>query len=287
MTLNSLHFWRKALPFIAVACIIPLLVHSGGLDSIPLRYTLAASALALAVPFFYITLKMREASWNREMEGYVRSQIRDSLITLIPEDLKVTAEEREQLKHAEIYKHLSGVFWDTINQDELLRAQKEHFYSNGLEYSTAIDVFLLLRFFGAGYVGLSLLLGDSLLFLCGAGFVAIALGAKWFAIPRVRQRHLQLSIEQLDLLRRQKGEYVSTRFREIVLEWRGNASPCFPRTAFASASGALRRLGWNFGWFRSVRGCCRYHHARLVWCRCSRKSQACSGVIVCQSQLAY
>ena len=160
MTLNSLQFWRKALPFfIATACIIPLLVHSGGLDSISLRYTLAASALALIVPFFYVTLKMREPRWNREQEEHVRSQIRGSLITLIPEDLSVTAEEQQQLARAEIYKDLNGVFWQTINQDELLRAQKEHFYSNGLEYSTAIDVFLLLRFFGICYLGTLFYLG--------------------------------------------------------------------------------------------------------------------------------
>ena len=226
MTLNSLQFWRKALPFfIATVCIIPLLVHSGGLDSISLRYTLGASAIALIVPFFYVTLKMREPRWNREQEEHVRSQIRGSLITLIPEDLGVTAEEQQQLVRAEIYKDLNGVFWQTINQDELLRSQKEHFYSNGLEYSTAIDVFLLLRFFGICYLGISLLFGDFVLFLWGVTLVAVALAARWLAIPRVRRKHLELSVEQLDLLKREKGDYVSGRFREIVLEWRRAQPP--------------------------------------------------------------
>jgi len=221
MTLNSLQSWRKALPFfIAIVCIIPLLVHSGGLESVPLRYTLTAIAMGLTVPFFYVTLKIREPRWNREQEEHVRSQIRSSLIKLIPGDLKVTAEEKKQLESAEIYKSLSGVFWDTVNQDQLLRAQKEQFYSNGLDYSTAIDVFLLLRFFGICYLGISLLLGDSVLFLWGTALVAVALVARWIAVPRARRRHLELSIEQLDLLKRQKGGCVSERFREIVVEWR-------------------------------------------------------------------
>jgi hypothetical protein len=129
MTLDSLQSRRKALPFlIAIACILPLLVHSGGLQPVLLRYSLAALAIGLTVPFFYVTLKLREPRWNREQEEHVRAQIRSSLITLIPKDLNVTAEEKNQLESAEIYKTLSGVFWDTINQDELLRAQKEQFY---------------------------------------------------------------------------------------------------------------------------------------------------------------
>jgi triacylglycerol esterase/lipase EstA (alpha/beta hydrolase family) len=234
MTLNSLQSWRKALPFlIAIACIVPVLIHSGGLEAIPLRYTLIAVALALIVPFFYVVLKLREPSWNRELEAHVRSQIRNSLITLIPNDLNVTAEEREQLKNTEIYKDLSGVFWDTVSKDELLRAQKEHFYSNGLEYTTVIDVFLLLRFFGICYAGISLLLGDATLFVWGAVLVGVALAAKWLAIPRARKEHLKLSAEQLELLKREKGDYVSERFRNIVLEWRkaqstGSAAPLPP-----------------------------------------------------------
>jgi len=230
MTLDSLQSRRKALPFfIATACILPLLVHSGGLQLVLLRYSLAALAIGLTVPFFYVTLKLREPRWNREQEEHVRAQIRSSLITLIPKDLNVTPEEKKQLESAEIYKTLSGVFWDTINQDELLRAQKEQFYSNGLEYSTAIDVFLLLRFFGVCYLGVSLLLGDSVLFVWGAALVVVALAARWFVVPRARRRHLELSVEQLDLLKRQKGDYVSERFREIVVEWRKAQRPMSPQ----------------------------------------------------------
>ncbi len=149
MTLDSLHSRRKAYPFfIAIACILPLLLHSGGFQPVLLRFRLAACFIGLTVAFFYVTLKLREPRWNREQEEHVRAQIRSSLINLIPEDLKVTEEEKKQLESAEIYKTLSGIFWDTINQDELLRTQKEQFYSNGLDYSTAIDVFLLLRFLG-------------------------------------------------------------------------------------------------------------------------------------------
>lgn len=230
MTLNALQFWRKALPFlIAFSCIIPLAVHSGGFGSLPLGYTLTALALALIVPFFYVLLKVREPRWNREMEEYVRTQIRQSLIKLIPADLNITAAEREQLANAEIYKELSGVFWDTINQTDLLRAQKEHFYSNGLEYSTAIDVFLLLRFFGVCYLGASLALGDPALFFLGAVLISVALVTRWFGIPRARRRHLALSVEQLDLLTRERGSDVSSRFREIILSWREAQQPISPK----------------------------------------------------------
>lgn len=226
MTLDSLHSRRKAGPFfIAIACILPLLVHSGGFQPVLLRFRLGAFAVGLTVAFFYVTLKLREPRWNREQEEHVRAQIRSSLIELIPEDLKVTAEEKKQLETAEIYRTLSGVFWDTINQDELLRAQKEQFYSNGLEYSTAIDVFLLLRFFGICYLGASLLFGDSVLFIWGTALVGVALAARWIAVPRARRQHLELSTEQLQLLKRQKGDYVSDRFREIVLEWRQTQRP--------------------------------------------------------------
>jgi pimeloyl-ACP methyl ester carboxylesterase len=227
MTLNTLQFGRKVLPFlISFCCVIPsLLLHSGGFSSIPFRYTLIAFSLATIVPFFYVVLKMREPRWNREMEEFVRAQIRRSLITLIPSDLNITDVEREQLSRTEIYKKLSGVFWDTINETDVLRMQKEQFYSNGLEYSTEIDVFLLSRFFGIFHLCLSVVLGDPALFFLGAALIAIGLVTRWFAIPRARQQHLVLSAEQLALLKKEKGEYVSGRFRDIVLAWRATQQP--------------------------------------------------------------
>lgn len=229
MTLDSLQSRRKSRPFlIAIACILPILVHSGGLEPIQLRYMVIAISVGLIVPFFYVVMKLREPRWNREQEEYVRSRIRRSLIKLMPIDLEVTREEEEQLESAEIYKTLTGVFWETVNQDEELRAQKEQFYSNGLDYSTALDVFLLLRFFGIIYLCTSLLLGDYVLFFAGTALVVVALASRWIAVPIARRRHLELSAEQLELLKRRKGQYVSERFREIVLEWRREGRPVLP-----------------------------------------------------------
>jgi PGAP1-like protein len=227
MTLNTLQFWRKAVPFlIAIVCVSPWpLIHAGGFGSIEYEDWIIAISVALLTAFFYVALKMREPRWNRENEEYVRTQIRESLITLIPEDLDITSDERDQLASAEIYKELSGVFWDTINQTEVLRSQKEHFYSNGLEYTTVLDLFLLFRFFGVCYLCASLAIGDAGFFFVGLLLICIALFARWFAIPRVRKHHLDLSNEQLELLKREKGDYVSSRFRRIVLGWRETQRP--------------------------------------------------------------
>jgi hypothetical protein len=56
----------------------------------------------------------------------------------------------------------------------------------------------------------------------GAMLIAIALASKHLALPRIRARHLELSVEQLDLLRREQLEFVSGRFREIISGWRRN-----------------------------------------------------------------
>ena len=48
----------------------------------------------------------------------------------------------------------------------------------------------------------------------------LALAARWFGIPVARRHHLVLSAEQLDLLEREKGDFVADRFRQIVSRWR-------------------------------------------------------------------
>ncbi len=162
------------------------------------------------------------------MGQYVGVQIRNSLIGLVPQELAITADERERLANSEIYKQLTGVFWEAVDQDELLSKLKEHFYSNGIIYSTAIDVFLLFMAFGFCYVTGWLVLNDIAL-LYPAGFlIFVALIAKWIAIPRARRRHLELSAEQLDLLKRRKGDFVAERFRQIVSAWRTQGGPSSP-----------------------------------------------------------
>jgi pimeloyl-ACP methyl ester carboxylesterase len=221
MTLNGLQWLRKIIPFIITAvCILPwFLIQTENLGGGPISYTVVPGT-ALIVALFYVILKVRDPYWNREMDQYVRAQIRDSLITLIPGDINITSEEREQLANSEIYKELTGIFWEAVDQSDVLRAQKEHFYSNGLEYSTAIDVLILLRFFAICYAIVSVTTKDISFFLVSVSLMSIALIVKWLAIPRARHHHLQLSAEQLDLLKREKGDFVADRFRQIVLGWR-------------------------------------------------------------------
>jgi hypothetical protein len=162
-------------------------------------------------------LKVPEPRWKREMDQYVGAQIRNSLISLVPSELAITPAERERLANSEIYKKLTGVFWEAIDQDDVLSKLKEHFYSNGIVYSTAIDVFLLFLPFGFCYVIEWLIVSDTVL-LYPAGFlIFVALISRWIAIPRARRRHLELSAEQLDLLKRRKGDFVGERFRQIVM----------------------------------------------------------------------
>jgi Alpha/beta hydrolase family len=223
MTLSQLQLWRKAVPFfITFFCLLPwFLVRQDSFTQAQMPYTITVLAVGLVAPFLYVVLKLRDPRWKREMAEYVGAQIRNSLITLIPQDLQLSTTEREQLANSEIYKELTGVFWEAIDQSDVLRAQKEHFYSNGIEYSTAIDVFHLARFFGLCYLTASIIFGEVSLFLVGAFLASVAMIARWFAIPRARRHHLALSAEQLDLLRREKGDFVADRFRQIVAGWRG------------------------------------------------------------------
>ena len=222
MTLSELQLWRKKIPFLlAIVCALPwLLVRPDAFSQAQIPSAVLILAFGLAVGFFYVTLKLRETSWKRENREYVGRQIQNSLVELIPQDLDITPAEREELADTEIYKELTGVFWEAIDQSDVLRAHKEHFYSNGLEYSSAIDVDLLFRFFGLCYLAASLTIGGLSLFVIGVLLVLVAMIARWLAIPRIRQEHLRLSTEQLNLLRREKLEFIEDRFRQIVLGWR-------------------------------------------------------------------
>ncbi|MDX2154835.1 MAG: hypothetical protein SFV54_29095 [Bryobacteraceae bacterium] len=222
MTLNDLQQWRKKVPyFIAAACILPsVLFRSRSIADAATPVQVLVPAVALLIAFLYVNLKLREPMWRREKETFVGRQIRNSLMALVPDDLAVTAAEREQLAKSEIYRDLTGVFWEAIEQSDLLRAHKEHFYSNGIEYTTTIDAFLMAGFFGFCYAVASLVLNDAVLRYVAAVLIVIALVCKFVGIPRARRHHLDLSKEQLELLRRERGDFVAARFRDIVLGWR-------------------------------------------------------------------
>lgn len=222
MTLNALEFWRKAVPFIiSFVCLVPWMA----LRAQSTAECALIGVLALAAGFLYMILGLREPMWQREKNRYVNAQIRDNLITLIPENVQVTAEERQQLANSQILGDLGGIFWSTIDQNELLRSHKQHFYSNGFAYTTALDGLLLCWFFAFFYVAGWLILNDPRLLICGAALAVVSALCLWWGLPARRQHHLALSCEQLNLLREQQGDVIGDRFRKIVLGWREHGRP--------------------------------------------------------------
>ena len=177
-------------------------------------------AVALIATYFYVGSDFRRSLWKKEIDAHVGEQIRQALLDMVPQDLAVTESEKQELLHREIFKELTGVFWEAIDRSEKLRAHKEHFYSNGIVYSTSIDVFLICALAGFVYAVASLVTGKPTLAYVGAFSITIALASRIFVTPNKRERHLALSAEQLELLRREQLDFVSNRFREIILGWR-------------------------------------------------------------------
>lgn len=222
MTLSDLQKWRKIVPFgIFTACFLPwFLFHSKSLTEADLQTRIIVPALAEIAAFFYVVLDLRGPWWRREKNKHVGAQIRSSLLDIIPKDLDVTDNERRELAKSQVLRELTGVFWEAVDRNEVLTSHKEHFYSSGIEYSTAIDVVLICGFAGLCYAVAFVVFLEPNLGYIAAFMMLVALLSGTLAIPRARSHHLKLSAEQLELLRRKEGEFVSKRFREIVLGWR-------------------------------------------------------------------
>lgn len=222
MTLSELEAWRKRVPwFIISLCILPWFVsNSKDLAQAKLYSETLVPIAALVATFFYSGSDFRRSLWKREIDMHVGNQIRDALLSMVPKDLEITESEKQDLLQKEIFRELTGVFWEAVDRSERLRAHKEHFYSNGIVYSTSIDVFLIGGLAGFVYAVTSLFKRNADLAYVAAFFVAIALASRIIVTPRRRKRHLALSAEQLDLLRREQSEFVSSRFREIIVGWR-------------------------------------------------------------------
>ena len=238
MTLNALESSRKKIPFaISVACVVPwIAIRAQSVGECAL-----VVVFALTAGFLYMILDLRGPIWQREKKRYVDTQIRDNLITLIPEDIHVTAEERQQLASSQILGDLGGIFWNTIDQDDVLRSHKQHFYSNGFAYTTAFDGFLLCTVFGVCYAAASLVLSDAVLLTTGAGLILVGFICRWLAVPARRRRHLDLSLEQINLLKQERGDFIAERFRQIVLGWRAQGRPA----GVAQAGLGERSLLWK------------------------------------------
>jgi len=219
MTYADLTKWRLMAPFaIAGAIFLPyLLVTIPKVADIVAINQLVVPLIALLIAGVYVGLDVRGSFWKREIRTHVGPQIRTALLALLPVDLEVSDDERTVLSRDDVFKDLTGVFWEAVDRDPMLVAQKPYFYSNGFVYSTAIDVYVLMGVSGLAFLAAFLVFGRSLLAVMGGAYLAIAVVSKWLVVPRARARHLALSREQLDLLSRNQREFVQQRFREIVI----------------------------------------------------------------------
>ena len=58
------------------------------------------------------------------------------------------------------------------------------------------------------------------LYFTSIALVVFALVSRFLVTRKARKRHLELSSEQLDLLRMNQRQFVSARFRTLIIEWR-------------------------------------------------------------------
>jgi hypothetical protein len=222
MTLSELETWRKRVPwFIFSLCVLPwFFINSQNFAEAKLYSETLVPIAALVATYFYTGSDFRRSMWKREIDEHVGKQIRDALLSMVPKDLAIIESEKQDLLQKEIFRELTGVFWEAVDRSDRLRAHKEHFYSNGIVYSTSIDVFLIGGFAGFVYAVASLVTRKIDLAYVAALFITIALASRILVTPRRRARHLALSAEQLELLGREQSEFVSSRFREIIVGWR-------------------------------------------------------------------
>ena len=224
MIKSDLEKWRLRAPFYIVSTTLLPFVYiffSEVKDSEVKIIQSIITFICFIFAFFYTAMKMRNRFWIPELEKYVGLQIKTELIKLAPDDLQIKDEERKELVEKEIWKKLTGVFWEAIDSDPTLCAQKEHFYVNGVLYTTSIDMFLILPFISViNVVAFNFFRANPLFLYSAIMCLVITLISRYLALPSCRKRHLELSNEQLDFLRRKKKKFISNRFREIILEWR-------------------------------------------------------------------
>jgi hypothetical protein len=220
VTLSELKRHRVLVPFgIFQICAVPLGFFTKDEPFGLIGFSLTQS-LALVATFFYVGLDVRGWFWRREIDKHVGQQIRDRLLALIPADLSVTALEIQQLREWEVFKKLTGVFWEAIDRDEQLTRHKQHFYANGIIYTTSLDVYLIALGAALVYAVTCLITWRLELLPWAVIAIALSLASRLLVTPSARRRHVQLSHEQLDLLERNQRDFVQSRFREIVTEWR-------------------------------------------------------------------
>lgn len=224
MTKSELDKWRFRAPFLIMSTtLVPIavaLIIDAATQTKVIQIVIIPMCLFMA--YVYSAMKWRGYYWRRELDSHVGEKIRSELLALLPGDLNTTDAERQRLREQAVYRKLTGVFWEAIDGDEELRRHKEHFYANGALYTTAIDLYIILLPISLVYSILSMLTPrHSLLFiLVSVACLVVSVISRSLIVPACRKRHLELSDEQLDLLKRKRRDFVVERYRDIVTEWR-------------------------------------------------------------------
>jgi hypothetical protein len=226
MTLSELKKYRLGAPYlIASVGLIPCFsLSTFASNNGTLGTAVILTGASVLAAFLYTAFGLGKAAWVDEIDREIGPQIRRRLLALIPRDLNVTDDERLALSRRDVFKKLTGVFWEAVDADPQLTKHKEHFYANGLQYSTAIDGAYLLTFLAGGYLVAFILSGRVAWAVVAGACIIMAAVCQWIALPRYRQLHKELSREQLDLLERNQLAFVQERFRAIVTQ-RRNAQP--------------------------------------------------------------
>jgi hypothetical protein len=221
MTHNDLDRWRKYVPFalFSFSILLWLVITSRSLAETKLATEVIVPILAIIAAFFYVGFNVRGLLWRSEIDEHVGKQIRAFILDMVPKDLEITEAEKQDLER-EIFKNLTGVFWEAVDRNDLLRSLKEHFYSNGVVYSTSIDVHLILGFVGVVYALGCFVTPQPALAFAAIVFLLLSIVSRVFVTPRTRARQLTLSAEQLELLRREEANFVTNRLRDMVNESR-------------------------------------------------------------------
>lgn len=218
MTLSDLKKYRLAAPhFVAFVGLIPCFsLSSFSKRMAGLETTLLLTVSAALVAVLYAATRLGKRAWNKEIAEHIGPQIRRRLLALIPQDLAVSEEERLVLSSRDVFKKLTGVFWEAIDADAQLAKHKEHFYSNGLLYSGAIDAAYVMTLLSAGYLVSYWWTDRFAWYLSACACIALASLSQWRLLPYYREEHKKLSREQLDLLELNQRAFVQDRFRAIV-----------------------------------------------------------------------
>jgi len=117
----------------------------------------------------------------------VRLQIKAAIFRMIPSDSEVTSEEVKRLHQREIFRQLNGVFWNVIDNDPVMAARKEHFYDNGIRYSSAVDVWNIFPVASVAYSVASIVQEDWFFVWCSLFYLIGALICRYEFFPILKK----------------------------------------------------------------------------------------------------